>query len=452
MHVALLEPDAGIASWISESLLNRALKLVHFDQAGQLCQHLKTNTVDAVLLNSGLLLASHSSLKYQADCRLDHLPGLILSTDASGSRSEDALHCGRKGVLKLPCSADELWQAFRLSLDSHPATDSVGPGPIIVAEHPVMLELIRQARVFAACDANMLITGPTGAGKELFAQTAHQRHPRRADGPFIAVNCAAIPHNLFESQFFGHEKGAFTHAVAQHAGFFEQADGGTLFLDEVGELPLEQQGKLLRVLQDQKVQRVGASRATQVNVRVVSATNRDIHACAQSGKFRMDLLYRLAVIQLQIPSLDERGSADKKALFRYFFERFQAEYETITDQVPPWLIERIGNTAFPGNVRELASITERIAIMLRHTGNWTEAWLSALLPAPMQVGNAPATTSLCDRRAKDLGNTRRRAECQKILDALNANGWSRTRTAEALGISRKSLWEKMRKFSLTERE
>ncbi|KAF1041943.1 MAG: DNA-binding transcriptional activator HyfR [Xylophilus sp.] len=184
------------------------------------------------------------------------------------------------------------------------------PGELI-AHSDAMRGLIEETRAFADCDHNVLIRGETGAGKERIAQELHRGHGRYGKGPFVAVNCGAIPDGLFESLFFGHAKGSFTGAVHAHRGYFEQATGGTLFLDEVGDLPRYQQVKLLRVIEDNAVTRLGASVPVKLDFRLVAATNRDLRQMVDSGEFRADLFYRLAVIELYLPSLEERGMVDK---------------------------------------------------------------------------------------------------------------------------------------------
>ncbi|NOT17359.1 MAG: sigma-54-dependent Fis family transcriptional regulator [Sulfuriferula sp.] len=310
-----------------------------------------------------------------------------------------------------------------------------------VAESDCMQALLSEVETFSDCDVNVLVMGETGVGKERIAQLLHQQHQRYCLGSFVAVNCGAIPDGLFESLFFGHAKGAFTGAVLAHKGYFEQADGGTLFLDEIGELPLYQQVKLLRVLELRAVTRVGSQNEIALDFRLIAATNRNLRELVSEGLFRADLYYRLAVIELHIPSLDARGYNDKVAIF----SNLLAQIDAATPAPPSWLLDLVGTSNFAGNVRELRNVAERIGIIYRQLGHWDrsriERVFSTLLsPALIMADSYPdAVVSF---------NEVELAERERIVAMLDANGWRRQDTANAIGISRKVLWEKMRKFRL----
>lgn len=315
------------------------------------------------------------------------------------------------------------------------------PPPSLVTVSPVMRELLAEARMFADCRANVLIHGETGVGKERIARLLHDESSW-ARGPFVAVNCGAIPEGLFEAHFFGHAKGAFTGAVGAHKGYFEQASGGTLFLDEIGDLPLYQQVKLLRVLEQNSVTRLGATVEIPVEFRLVAATNKDLRALVARGEFRADLYYRLAVIELRIPCLEERGAAEKVAIFSALL----AQQGAGEDAPPDWLLQRIAALRLPGNVRELSNLAERVAIVRRQLGEWNRTRIEQIFDRHQHGGAVaveaePAPLSVAEQ-----------AERQRILAALNAHGWRRQDTAHFLGISRKVLWEKMRKLRLDEEQ
>ncbi|OZI57026.1 sigma 54-interacting transcriptional regulator [Bordetella genomosp. 1] len=337
---------------------------------------------------------------------------------------------------------------FRVAgVSQKPTEPETPPPPTLVAVSPVMRDLLEEARMFADCRANVLVHGETGVGKERVARLLHDA-AAWAGGPFVAVNCGAIPEGLFEAHFFGHAKGAFTGAVGAHKGYFEQAHGGTLFLDEIGDLPLYQQVKLLRVLEQSSVTRLGSSTEIPVTFRLVAATNKDLRALVAEGDFRADLYYRLAVIELRIPSLEERGAAEKRAIFQALLLR-QGVSEH--DEIPLWLLQRVEQMQFAGNVRELSNLAERVAIIRRQLGRWDPARLEQVIerharqmppaapPSPVEPSPAPVAFSPAER-----------AERERVLAALEANGWRRQDTAHALGISRKVLWEKMRKLRLGE--
>ena len=315
----------------------------------------------------------------------------------------------------------------------------------LIAVSPVMQRVIADARMYADCDASVLVHGETGVGKERIARLLHE-HSSRAAGPFVAVNCGAIPDGLFEAHFFGHGKGAFTGAVAAHKGYFEQADGGTLFLDEIGELPLDQQVKLLRVLEQRVITRLGTTAEIPVDFRVVVATHRNLRALVEQGHFRADLYYRLVVIELFVPNLEERGPQEKQALFTSMLEQ---NIGTVVTNIPAWLLKRVAAITFSGNVRELSNLSERVAIVKTQFGGWDEDRLDdilrqfeALSPGVAQGNNADDGTDIPLTDQEE-------AEKHDIIAALDQHGWRRQDTAAFLGISRKVLWEKMRKYQIT---
>ncbi|AEI79164.1 DNA-binding transcriptional response regulator, NtrC family [Cupriavidus necator] len=325
------------------------------------------------------------------------------------------------------------------------ATDAPGEREAdLVAGSPAMRQLLQHVETFADFGSNVMLYGETGAGKERIARLFHERNGTYGKGPFVAVNCGAIPDGLFESQFFGHAKGAFTGASFAHRGYFEQANGGTLFLDEIGDLPLFQQVKLLRVLEENVITRLGSTLAVKLDFRLVAATNKDLRDAVRQGRFRADLFFRLAVIEMRIPSLEERGQADKVALLQSFLRHMLGE--SGFDALPPmpdWLKGAVGTAYFTGNVRELRNLAERVGITVQQTGHWDEERIRPLFrslhPGAFDGGERN------DLRADT-------EERRRILAALDANGWRRQDTAASLGISRKVLWEKMRKYQIADSE
>jgi transcriptional regulator with AAA-type ATPase domain len=314
----------------------------------------------------------------------------------------------------------------------------------LVAGSAAMLQLMEQVDTFANFDSNVMLYGETGAGKERIARLFHERNATYGKGPFVAVNCGAIPDGLFESQFFGHAKGAFTGAMFAHRGFFEQATGGTLFLDEIGDLPLFQQVKLLRVLEENALTRLGSTMAVKLDFRLVAATNKDLREAVSQGKFRADLYFRLAVIELRIPSLEERGPADKVGLLQSFLRHTMgAQRYDALPPMPDWLKGAVGTAFFIGNVRELRNLAERIGITVQQRGEWDEERIRPLFRS-LRPGAFDGT-----ERSDPRGDAEER---RRIIAALDANGWRRQDTAACLGISRKVLWEKMRKFQIADSE
>ncbi|WP_333904557.1 sigma-54 factor interaction domain-containing protein, partial [Achromobacter insolitus] len=255
----------------------------------------------------------------------------------------------------------------------------------LIAVSATMQDLLAEAEMYADCRSNVLIHGETGVGKERIARLLHDR-AAWSDGPFVAVNCGAIPEGLFEAHFFGHAKGAFTGAIGAHKGYFEQASGGTLFLDEIGDLPLYQQVKLLRVLEQNTVTRLGSTVEVPVDFRLVAATNKDLRALVGQDEFRADLYYRLAVIELRIPNLEQRGPEEKAAIFRSLLQS-----QGVEDELPPWLLERVSRTRYEGNVRELSNVAERVAIARRQFQAWDRPRIERIfdqLAEPLRVAGA----------------------------------------------------------------
>ncbi len=314
----------------------------------------------------------------------------------------------------------------------------------LVAGSPAMQQLMSHVDTYADFDSNVMLYGETGAGKERIARLFHERHSLYGKGPFVAVNCGAIPDGLFESQFFGHAKGAFTGAMYAHRGYFEQANGGTLFLDEIADLPLFQQVKLLRVLEENVVTRLGSTLPVKLNFRLVAATNKDLREAVGQGKFRADLYFRLAVIELRIPSLEERGAADKVGLLEAFLRQIlgRSGYEALPP-MPDWLKGAVGTAYFAGNVRELRNLAERVAIVVQHDGLWDQDRIRPLFRT-LRPGAFEGNDRVDWRTEVE--------ERRRIIAALDANGWRRQDTAASLGISRKVLWEKMRKFQIADNE
>jgi formate hydrogenlyase transcriptional activator len=305
----------------------------------------------------------------------------------------------------------------------------------VIGDSASFKEVMRLADLVAAGDTTVLLLGETGTGKDLLARRIHARSPR-AGGPFVPVNCAAMPEGLVESELFGHERGAFTHAVARKAGKFEIADGGTLFLDEVGDLPGDAQGKLLRVLQDSTIERVGATRPFKVNVRVIAATNRNLEDAILARTFRSDLFFRLSVFPITLPALRERAD-DIPVFARHLLRVFAARLNKPAREVSAEAMEMLAAYHWPGNVRELQNVIERAVILSSGPVVSPDGiWLPATAP-PAPAASAVKTLADADRHA--------------ILAALDASAWriSGARgAAEKLGTRPTTLHAKMKKLGI----
>jgi two-component system nitrogen regulation response regulator NtrX len=289
--------------------------------------------------------------------------------------------------------------------------------------------------------ARVLITGDNGTGKELVARALHEASPRR-DRPFVEVNCAAIPSELIESELFGHMKGSFTGAFADRAGKFEQADGGTLFLDEVGDMSLSAQSKLLRVLQEGVVTRIGGSKPIQVDVRVLAATNKDLDIEIAEGRFREDLLYRLNVVPIDVPALRER-TEDIPALVAFFAEQLASSAGVPGRKFADDAVRRLKSRSWPGNIRELRNAVER-ALILASGKTITAADIDHLLPGPVVVGG-PADAS----ESQTFETFKLEAEKQFLTQKLKEHDWNVSETARSLKMPRSNLYKKIERYGLS---
>ncbi len=295
----------------------------------------------------------------------------------------------------------------------------------IVGSCPSMVAVFETIEKVAPADVSVLITGETGTGKELVARELHRRSPR-AKGPFVVVNCGAIPENLLESELFGHVRGAFTGAVATRPGKFQLADGGTLFLDEVGELPLPMQAKLLRALQEREVSKVGSERTERVDIRIVAATNRDLRAEVAEGSFREDLYYRLDVVEIRLPPLRERGE-DVVMLARYLLRTYAEQFGSQVRGFTPHAIDALRAHRWPGNIRELQNRVKKAVILADKT---------LVGPADLDLD----TTLEQDEPIQPLAEAREAFTRRYVLDALARHGGNRTRTAQALGVDPRTVF------------
>ena len=374
--------------------------------------------------------------------QLSQAPAIMISGHGTIGDAVQALRAGAFDFLEKPLARDKVLVVVKnaieqaaLKRENERFRELVGEGPKMIGSSGAFRQAVEQATLVARSDARVLLTGESGTGKELLAEHIHRESPF-SSGPFVKVNCAAIPTELLESELFGHEKGAFTGAVAARRGKFELADGGTIFLDEVGDLHEASQAKLLRVLQEGEFQRVGGEQTLRVSVRVVSATNRDLQELVAQNKFREDLFYRLSVVPIRVPSLRERPE-DIRELAKYFLEEFCARNnfrkKTIDDEV----FAIFGSYSWPGNVRELKNIIERMAILS------TEDQL-APSSVPLEIQLAP----ISDARSH-LHETRDSAERETILKALEQTNWNVTGAARVLGIERTNLHKRIRALGIT---
>jgi transcriptional regulator with PAS, ATPase and Fis domain len=349
-------------------------------------------------------------------------------------------------VRTIPLSDDDERVGWLLLLDEEEWESSGPDAPVtlhgILTHDPAMKRLLRDVKKVARSEASVLVRGETGAGKELVARAIHLES-RRATGPFRAINCAAVPAPLLESELFGHVRGAFTGAVRDAEGHVRLANGGTLFLDEVAELPLELQAKLLRVIQERIVLPVGAREAIPVDVRFVAATHRSLRREVEAGRFRADLMYRLRVVPVFLPPLRER-KADISLLARHFVDERNKTSERAIQRISPGACDALEAYEFPGNVRELQNAVE-YAFVMGEGPILTETELP-----PEMRGEEPGAHSTVNEPA--TADAELPAEARRLLRALDRAGGNKERAARILGISRVTLWRKLKGLGLLEQE
>lgn len=309
----------------------------------------------------------------------------------------------------------------------------------LVAGSRKMRDVFNVASQVARRDSTVLITGESGTGKELIAKAIHQ-NSLRSSKPFITVNCGAIPETLIESELFGHRKGSFTGAMADRAGKFEAANQGTIFLDEIGELPINLQVRLLRVIQEREIDKIGYPNPIPVNVRIVAATNRDLRTLIEDGQFREDLFYRLSVVTVELPPLRERRD-DIPLLLTHFLKKHCSRYQLAMPPITDDALELLTRYAWPGNVRELENVVEHAVVL-----GPSEAIRIDDLPA--HIRNAKSRVTSIGLKLPDEGIDLEEVEKEILLQALERNQWNQTRAARYLNLSRKTLIYRMDKFSL----
>jgi len=432
-----------------EENIGRSLKLIleHAGYETTVCRSVAefrawTGRADACLIDMKLPDGNGIDLLRALRQADDPTPVVMISGHGAIADAVEATRAGAYDFLEKPLGRDRVLLALKNALEQASLRDEnqrlremAGAGARMIGSSPAFQQVVEQATMAARSDARVLLTGESGTGKELLAAHIHNSSPF-ASGAFVKVNCAAIPTELIESELFGHEKGAFTGAVAARRGKFELADGGTVFLDEVGDLHAASQAKLLRVLQEGEFHRVGGERPIRVSVRVISATNRDLGELVRAGKFREDLYYRLCVVPIRVPPLRERPR-DLRPLAEYFLEDFCARNNFRRKELDAAVYPVFENYAWPGNVRELRNIVERMAI---------------LTPGDrLSVESAPVEIRLhCDASPRSsLQQAREAAEREHLVRALEQSGWNVTAAARLVGMERTNLHKRIRALGLS---
>jgi DNA-binding NtrC family response regulator len=454
IRVLVVDDDNLLRRLVTEQLARSGFEAAPAAGAQEALDALRETDYDVVLLD--IQMPGMSGLDALRQIRqMEDAPEVIMLTaDTSLSTGIEAMRLGAYDYLTKPSTLDEMEAVIRKADEKRrlvgqnaslrsavrsPSLAEVG-APTIIYKSVVMGGIVALAETAAQLDSTIIITGESGTGKDVLARYIHARSARGA-GPMITVNCGALPESLFESEFFGHEKGAFTGATALKRGLLEAADGSTLFLDEVGEMPLASQVKLLHFLEQGRFRRVGATRDRDVDARIIAATNRNLPQDVRDGRFRADLFYRLNVISLHIPPLRARPE-DISELIDYFLALFRQRFNRPALDLTEAARQHLETFSWPGNVRELRNTLER-ATALSTTdlieagvgGQGLGAGEKAALPTPDPQPSSPAPPATLDE-----------LERQHILRVLDETGGNRERAAAILGISARTLYRKLREY------
>jgi two-component system, NtrC family, nitrogen regulation response regulator NtrX len=444
--ILVVDDEAGVRSALSGVLRDEGY-VVEAVESGEACVDRASRApYDVIVLD--IWLPGIDGLATLAKLRERRVDAAVVMISGHGNieSAVRAIKMGAFDFVEKPLSLEKTVLVIanairqrRLEVENRVLRETVDRRLTMIGESYVMVQLREQVAMAAPTNGRVLIYGENGTGKELVARTVHTLSRRRA-GPFVEVNCAAIPEELIESELFGHVKGAFTGALADRRGKFELADGGTLFLDEIGDMSLKTQAKVLRALQEQVVERVGGTSSVKVDVRVIAATNKDLPVEIRAGRFREDLYFRLNVIPIFVPPLRDRD-IDIPLLAEHFVAELSREYGRRPKRLDAAAISGLRAYRWPGNVRELRNVIERLMIMV--PGDVIAlSDLAFLDGGVLTASDAPGVPPM------PLHEARERFEKEYILRALAGQNGNMSRTAEALGVERSNLYRKMRAFGI----
>jgi DNA-binding NtrC family response regulator len=441
-RIALVEDERNLRELYSDLLSARGLQVVSFGTIGEAEPWLGRAEPDALILDIKLPDGDGLVLLQRLRSRGFRAPVLVTTAFGTVDRAVQALRAGASDFLVKPFTNERLVTALEAALESGRRLTEVelragsveSDASSLIGASGGLRDVVSLLPRVASSEATVLLRGESGTGKELVAHAIHAASPR-LDGPFVAVNCAALPPSLLESELFGFERGAFTGAHARRKGFVESADGGTLFLDEIGDMPLEAQARLLRMLQEREIVRVGGREPVKVDVRVIAATHRPLEAMVKAGTFRGDLLYRLAVIPIRLPPLRDRRQ-DIPGLVAHFIAKHAARHRLPAMHPTPAELASLVQREWPGNVRELENFVERAVVLGRFE----------LEPAPVRTAPAEAPPS----EVVPLRTAVAEAERRAVVAALRAAHGNKTEAARLLGVSYKTLFNKINEHEIRE--
>jgi DNA-binding NtrC family response regulator len=447
-HLLIIDDDQNTLASLARAFRLGGYEATVADRAARALALLERQRFDLIL--SDVVMPGKDGLALLEDLRALGVtaPVVMMSGQATVEMAVRATRLGAVDFLEKPLSTEKLLvtvenalRLSRLEQENRQLRDRLGRHTLVWASRS-MEQLMAQVERVAAGETRVTILGESGTGKELIARTIHEKSPRHA-GPFVTLNCASVPAELIESELFGHEKGAFTGAAGRRVGKFEQADGGTLFLDEIGDMPLAMQAKLLRVLEEGEIERVGGEGPTAVDVRVVVATHRDLERMVREGTFRQDLFHRIYVFPLRLPSLRERID-DIPVLVEHFARQIAEQNGWKAREFAAATIAELKRYAWPGNVRELRNVVERLLLVAPGDGEIGPEVLRTALPA---LGAGPGVSAAAFGSGA-LAERVEGFERAAIEAELKRQGFHITNTAKALGLERSHLYKKCQQLGI----
>ena len=443
--ILIADDEQGVRSSLERLLEFESYRVVQAADGPSALDLVRDRPVDLVLLD--IKMPGMDGLEVLAQLHQEHpqLPVVIISGHGTIQTAVEATRLGAFDFIEKPIDADRILLVIRNGLaqrrllrENVSLKAEVRQRARVVGQHPEMLRILETVKKVAPANVRVLIMGENGTGKEMIARALHA-HSSRATGPWVAVNCAAIPETLLESELFGYVRGAFTDARKDRPGLFHEANGGTLFLDEIGEIPVTLQAKLLRAIEDREIRPLGSNKSEKVDVRLVSASNRDLEQCVEEGRFRRDLYYRLNVIRLDLPALRERAD-DIPLLVNYFIEKFASQAQHRITGIDNDALALLVNYRWPGNVRELEHTIERMVLLGKHSTIAVDD-----LP-PQLLANNQSKLPLAEAVARGytLANLEREY-IEQVLENVNGN---KSEAAKVLSVDRTTLYRKLEEYKL----
>lgn len=438
-RIALIDDEIKLLQALKKALELEGYEVCEFSEPQKGYDYIISHEIDLVI--SDIRMSGMSGIELLGRIRKTKpdLSCILMTAYSSVETAVTAIKLGARDYLLKPFELADFKQAVKQAiLSKHNVVRNSAPTRRLIGNSEPMQKIHKLIANIADTNSTVLISGESGTGKEMVARAIHE-HSKRSDKPFIPVNCSTIPEQLFESEMFGHKKGSFTNAYTDKYGLFKEAEGGTLFLDEIGDLPVSNQAKLLRVLQDGSYKPVGSNNQLQANVRIIAASNKILVKEVQAGNFREDLLYRINVVEIELPPLRQRRG-DIKELVEFFIDLYNIRHSRNISGYDQSFLQTMIDYDWPGNVRQLENCVER-AVIMKRTGQLTASDLS--LPTDRtELPGGDADQGL------PLDQTMEKIEENLILQALEAVGWNYSKAAATLGVTRQNLHYKLKKYGI----